>query len=121
MQIFVSPLMGEHLRSGWAKISEPLAILIIRDPARPIESRHELLCKVYGLTASQARLVNLIVGGLSLKKAAKDANITEASARQYLKIAFDKMNVSRQGEMVAKVMNLPLPIETSQEAPAQTF
>ena len=121
LQIFVSPLMGEHLRSGWAKISEPLAILIIRDPARPIESRHELLCKVYGLTASQARLVNLIVGGLSLKKAAKDAGITEASARQYLKIAFEKMNVSRQGEMVAKVMNLPLPIETSQQAPAQTF
>jgi len=110
LQIFVSPHLGENTHSGWAKISEPLAVLTIRDAERPVETRQEVLCKAYGLTASQARLVNLIVSGLSLQKAAKDTGITEASARQYLKIAFDKMDVSRQGEMVAKVLNLPLPI-----------
>jgi len=118
LQLFVSPLTGDYLRSGWAKISEPLAVVIIRDPARPAETRYEVLCKVYGLTASQARLVNQIVNGLSLKTAAGNVGITEASARQYLKIAFEKMNVSRQGEMVAKVMNLPLPIEPSEQAQA---
>lgn len=78
-----------------------------------METRQEVLCKAFGLTASQARLVTLIVGGLSLKKAAANAGITEASARQYLKIAFDKMDVSRQGEMVAKVLSLPLPVTST--------
>jgi len=110
LQVFVSPLVERHMQSGWATISAPLAILILRDPARPVETRQEMLCKSYGLTASQARLVNLIVGGLSLKQAARDVGITEASARQYLKIAFEKMSVSRQGEMIAKVLNLPVPV-----------
>ncbi|MCV6586870.1 MAG: helix-turn-helix transcriptional regulator [Marinibacterium sp.] len=114
LQIFVSPILGDHMRSGWARASEPLAVLTIRDSERPIETRQEVLCKVFGLTASQARLVTLIVGGLSVQNAAKNAGITEASARQYLKVAFDKMNVSRQGEMVAKVLNLPLPVASPQ-------
>lgn len=110
LQVLVSPLLGESLHTGWAKLSEPLAILTIRDSERPVETWQEVLCKAYGLTASQARLVKLIVGGLSLKAAAKDAGITESSARQYLKIVFEKMQVSRQGEMVAKVLNLPVPV-----------
>jgi DNA-binding CsgD family transcriptional regulator len=110
LQVLVSPLLAESLHTGWARISEPLAILTIRDSERPVETWQEVLCKVYGLTASQARLVNLIVGALSLKEAAKDAGITESRARQYLKIVFEKMEVSRQGEMVAKVLNLPLPV-----------
>jgi DNA-binding CsgD family transcriptional regulator len=113
LQIFVSPLLGENTHSGWVRQSEPLAVLTIRDSERPMETRQEVLCKAFGLTASQARLVTLIVGGLSLKNAAANAGITEASARQYLKIAFDKMDVSRQGEMVAKVLSLPLPVTST--------
>jgi len=115
LQIYVSPLLGENTYSGWARKSEPLAILTIRDSERPMETRQEVLCKAFGLTASQARLVTLIVGGLSLQRAANNAGITEASARQYLKIAFDKMNVSRQGEMVAKVLSLPLPVASPRQ------
>ncbi|MDA5557169.1 helix-turn-helix transcriptional regulator [Shimia sp. MMG029] len=116
LQLYVSPLLGELTHGGWAGKSEPLAILTIRDSERPMETRQEVLCKAFGLTASQARLVTMISGGLSLQDAAKNAGITEASARQYLKIAFDKMDVSRQGEMVAKVLNLPLPVASSQYA-----
>lgn len=114
LQVFVSPLMGAHLRSGWARIDEPLAVLIIRDPLRPVETRREMLGKVYGLTASQARLVTILAEGLSVKDAANLMNITEASARQYLKIVFEKLDVSRQGELIAKVLNLPLPHDALQ-------
>jgi DNA-binding CsgD family transcriptional regulator len=114
LQIYVSPLLGENTHSGWARKSEPLAVLTIRDSELPMETQQEVLCKAFGLTASQARLVTLIVGGLSLQKAASNAGITEASARQYLKIAFNKMDVSRQGEMVAKVLSLPFPVTSTQ-------
>lgn len=113
LQIYVSALWGSNTSFEWVPQSEPLAVLTIRDSDRPIETRQEVLCKAFGLTASQARLVTLIVGGLSLQKAANIAGITEASARQYLKIVFDKMDVSRQGEMVAKVLSLPLPVAST--------
>ena len=108
--VLVAALFGDHLKSGWAGLRDPLAILIIRDPRQPVESRQELLSRMYSLTPSQARLANLLVNGLSLRDAAQQAGLTEASARQYLKLIFGKMGVTRQSEMVLKALNLPLPI-----------
>ncbi|KAE9632418.1 helix-turn-helix transcriptional regulator [Parasedimentitalea maritima] len=110
LAVLVASLFGDHLKSGWAGLRDPLAILIIRDPRQPVESRHELLSRMYSLTPSQARLANLLVNGLSLRDAAQQAGLTEASARQYLKLIFGKMGVTRQSEMVLKALNMPLPI-----------
>lgn len=110
----VSPIWGQHLQSGWIHARDPLAVIILRDPKRPAESRNEQLCRCYNLTASQARVACLIVDGQSLQQAAAETGITEASARQYLKIVFEKMDVKRQGEMVIKALNLPLPFRTKQ-------
>jgi DNA-binding CsgD family transcriptional regulator len=48
--------------------------------------------------------------GRSVREAGQEARISEDSARKYLKIVFEKMGVRRQGELVAKVLNLPMPL-----------
>ncbi|MES0809935.1 hypothetical protein ABLO27_10665 [Roseibium sp. SCPC15] len=110
VSIFISPLFGQHLKSGWVHLREPLAILIVRELDKTNVTRQEVLGCMYGLTRSQARLANLIASGFSLQQAAEEAGITEASARQYLKTVFDKMDVSRQSELVTKALSLPVPI-----------
>lgn len=114
LAVLVSPIWRRHLQSGWVHARDPLAVIILRDPKRPAESLNEQLCRLYSLTASQARVACLIVDGQSLQQAAAKTGITEASARQYLKVVFEKMDVKRQGEMVIKALSLPLPFRTKQ-------
>ncbi len=86
---------------------EPLAILLIRDLDHPQESRTEILQRLYGLTPSQARLTNHLANGNSLKDAASKAKLTNESARQYLKLIFQKTGTNRQAELVRKVILTP--------------
>lgn len=85
----------------------PYAMLLIRDLDHPHESRIEILQRLYGLTPSQAKLTNLLANGLSLKEAALQMKLTQESARQYLKLVFQKTGTSRQAELVRKVILTP--------------
>lgn len=105
--LLVSTLWGNQLRYGWSTLNEPLAIVYVRDPDRPEESRQESLQRLYGLTPSQSRLAELLATGRSLSDAAKRLDITLTSARQYLKLIFQKTGTSRQAELVRKVMLVP--------------
>jgi DNA-binding CsgD family transcriptional regulator len=105
--VLVSALWGNQLRFGWSMLNEPLAIVYVRDPDRPDETRAEILQRLYGLTPSQARLVDLLATGCSLKQAAQRLRITEVSARQYLKLVFEKTGTHRQAELIRKVLLIP--------------
>jgi len=105
--VLVSTLWGNQLRFGWSMLNEPLAIVYVRDPDRPEESRQETLQRLYGLTPSQSRLAELLTTGCSLTEAAEQLDITLTSARQYLKLIFQKTGTSRQAELVRKVMQVP--------------
>jgi DNA-binding CsgD family transcriptional regulator len=58
---------------------------------------------------SQARLADLLATGCSLKEAAKQLDITPVSARQYLKLIFQKTGTHRQAELVRKILLVPAP------------
>ncbi len=105
----ISCLGGNDSRFGWSVLEEPLAIVYIRDPEQPEESRTDLLQRLYGLMPSQARLADLLATGCSLKIAAKQLNITPSTARQYLKLVFQKTGTHRQTELVRKVLQIPAP------------
>lgn len=109
LAVFVSSVLVDNLQSGWAKAAEPLALLVLRDPRRPVETQNEMLCRVFGLTPSQSRLAGLISQGFTVREASTEAGISEPSARQYLKVIYQKMNVSRQSEMILKIIELPTP------------
>jgi DNA-binding CsgD family transcriptional regulator len=105
--VLVSALWGNQLRSGWSMANEPLAIVYVRDPDRPEETRAEILQRLYGLAPSQARLAELVANGSTLNSAAKQLGITTASARQYLKLVFQKTGTRRQAELVRKILLIP--------------
>jgi DNA-binding CsgD family transcriptional regulator len=105
--VLVSSLWGNQLRFGWSMLNEPLAIVYIRDPNRPEETRSETLQRLYGLAPSQARLAELLATGCSLTDAAKELGITVISARQYLKLIFQKTSTHRQAELIRKILLIP--------------
>ncbi len=111
--VLVSALWGNQLRFGWSMLNEPLAIIYVRDPDRPEESRSETLQRLYRLTPSQSRLAEFLVTGCSLEESARRLDITITSARQYLKLIFQKTGTSRQAELVRKIMLIP-PLPRSQ-------
>jgi DNA-binding CsgD family transcriptional regulator/PAS domain-containing protein len=105
--VLVSTLWGNQLRFGWSVLNEPLAIVYARDPERPEETRAEALQRLYGLTPSQARLAEFLATGSALADAAARMNITLASAREYLKLIFQKTGTTRQAQLVRKIMMIP--------------
>lgn len=52
------------------------------------------------LSPTQARLAALLFSGKSVKDAAGDLNVTEGSARQYLKKVFEKTGAKRQLDLI---------------------
>jgi DNA-binding NarL/FixJ family response regulator len=105
--VLVSALAGNQERAGWTTLDEPLAIVYVRDPDQPDETRAEILQRLYGLMPSQARLADLLATGCTLKEAAQKLGITLVSARQYLKLIFQKTATHRQAELTRKVLLIP--------------
>jgi DNA-binding CsgD family transcriptional regulator len=103
----ISALAANQARVGWNTLDEPLAIVYVRDPDQPDETRAEILQRLYGLMPSQARLADLLATGCSLKEAAQKLGITLVSARQYLKLIFQKTATHRQAELTRKVLLVP--------------
>jgi DNA-binding CsgD family transcriptional regulator len=114
--VLLSALGGNRARFGWSMLDEPLAIAYIRDPESPEETRTEILQRLYGLMPSQARLAELLAGGLTLHDAAAQLGITLVSARQYLKLIFQKTGTHRQAELVRKVLLVPTPPKWNHKA-----
>ncbi len=106
--VMVSTLWGNNIRFGLGILDEPLAVVFITDPDRPQEAPAELLQRLYGLTPSEAKLVERLVAGDTVKDAAMTNRITIPTARQYLKAAFQKTATDRQATLVQKVMSAPL-------------
>ena len=60
--------------------------------------------QLYGCTRSEARLTQLLSEGRSLHEAAAAMGVTYGSARVYLKLAFEKIGVPSQAQLVARVL-----------------
>jgi DNA-binding CsgD family transcriptional regulator len=60
----------------------------------------EILQALYDFTPSEARLLSLLLGGMSLSAAAAASGLSESTSRSYLKTIFAKTNVRRQSELM---------------------
>jgi DNA-binding CsgD family transcriptional regulator len=104
----VATLWGNHLRYGLGRLDKPLAVVFVTIPEEPQEAPAELLRRLFGLTLAEARLCERLVLGRSVEAAAKDLSIATDTARVHLKRVFDKTGVSRQAELVAKILATPV-------------
>lgn len=82
-------------------------LAFIDDPARRPHSRAEVLRKLFQLSPTEARLVDLLASGLDLRNAAEQLQMTIATARFHLKSVFKKTDVNRQADLARLVTSLP--------------
>jgi DNA-binding CsgD family transcriptional regulator len=104
----VGALWGNYLRYGLGRLDRPLAVVFITIPEEPQEAPAELLRRLFGLTLAEARLCERLVLGRTVEQAAGELDIATNTARVHLKRAFDKTGVSRQAELVAKILATPV-------------
>lgn len=89
------------------------AVLFLFDPASKGALSAPALRQLFGLTRSEARLVQSIVGGSSLEDGAQSLGISVNTARTHLKHVFHKTGAKRQSELIHQVETSPaaLPLE----------
>ncbi|WP_417788724.1 DNA-binding response regulator [Terasakiella pusilla] len=82
-------------------------MLLIADPSRHVAPSVDILQSIYSLPPSEARILHFIVQGFSLQETAEKMQITESSARTYLKRVFFKTNTKSQPELIRSVLLTP--------------
>jgi DNA-binding NarL/FixJ family response regulator len=101
------PLSVVISRLGVAVQSEPVAVLLVSDPARQAVPSVEIVARLFDLTDTEARLALALAEGQRIEEAAVALGITVNSARTYLKHVFGKTGVARQAELVRLVLAAP--------------
>jgi DNA-binding CsgD family transcriptional regulator len=87
-----------HLRDGRPRASALLEMRQILDLPTPSESRVRAM---FGLTAAEARLAQLLASGDTLEEVAEKLSIKLTTARSQLAIIFSKAGIRRQTKLVA--------------------
>ncbi|PTM41154.1 helix-turn-helix transcriptional regulator [Bosea sp. 124] len=77
-----------------------LALLIIDDPQTIIDRNISGICQEFCLTATESRVLRIIVDGFDTVITAKRLGITPATARTHLQNIFAKTGTSRQSDLV---------------------
>ena len=95
------PLAGQP---GRTLIPRPTVLLMVTEHARLSPVSQLAIRQIYGCTASEAKLAQLLAEGHTLQQAAKRMGIAHGSARTYLKVVFEKVGVHTQAQLVARVL-----------------
>jgi DNA-binding CsgD family transcriptional regulator len=82
----------------------PATLLFLLDPEIEAETVESELRQLYGLTATEAGLANLLMEGKALDECCVILDIRRSTARTHLQHLFDKVGVQRQGELVSLLL-----------------
>ncbi len=91
------------------QLDEQAIALIISDPMRSATDFRAGLQRCFGLTASEAELVNSLLAGETLRQFADSRRICYETARTHLKNAMAKNGWRRQSAMISSVLRSLLP------------
>jgi DNA-binding CsgD family transcriptional regulator/PAS domain-containing protein len=99
LAVSVGPLTRPQ---GHAIPAEPCAVVVIREVTFELPAGFaQHMRGLFDLTAKEASLAAALAAGLSLKDAARDANIRFSTARTHLEHIFLKTGVRQQSQLVA--------------------
>lgn len=85
-------------------LSESCVAVFISTTGNNQLHRHGLI-RQYGLTPAEARLAVLLAEGIDVETAAQQLSVSIQTIRSQLKSVFAKTNVSRQAELVARLLS----------------
>ena len=93
-----------NTKSDAPSANEAAVLVMILDSAQPVETAEAELKQLYGFTATEARLSNHLMEGLSLEDCCSAMGIRRTTARMHLRNIFAKTGVRRQGELVSLLL-----------------
>jgi DNA-binding CsgD family transcriptional regulator/PAS domain-containing protein len=79
----------------------------LTDPRRPIETREEILQRLFGLTQREASVLQALVYGHEPRAIAGHLGISYDTVRDHLKSIMQTTNVRRQADLVRLVLSSP--------------
>lgn len=94
------------------------AAIFISDPEEAVEISTEVLCRLYGLTSAEARVVKALCEGMTLEAFADESGVKVNTVRHQLKQIFRKTDTTRQPELIKLVLTGPAAIRGQMETPA---
>jgi len=100
-------VIATPVASGNRLGEESCVILYLFDASLDRQVSHDVLTRLYGLTQTEGKLVQLLVGGSTLDDAAKHLEISVNTARTHLKHVFHKTGINRQAELVHRIETGP--------------
>ena len=107
--LLVAPL-PPHNDAPHGLLNRPLAVVFLCDPAQVVRTPAEALRRLYRLTPAEARLAEALMAGNRLRDVADQLEITEDTARSYLKRVLHKTGAQRQSDLVRVVLSGPVPL-----------
>jgi DNA-binding CsgD family transcriptional regulator len=84
------------------------AMLVIHDPARPMEIPVEWIMDAYGLTVAEARVALCAASGATIPEAAYRLNVSPNTIKTHLRKVFAKTGTSRQSELARLMATIGL-------------
>ena len=100
-------VIATPVSSGRRFDEESCVILYLFDASLERQVSHDVLTRLYGLTQTEGKLAQLLVGGSTLDAAAKRLEISVNTARTHLKHVFHKTGINRQAELVHRIETGP--------------
>jgi DNA-binding NarL/FixJ family response regulator len=107
----ISALVRSLSASG--STSEPPAVVVYLSSSSISTAKTlqpSIVARLLGLTMSEARVATLLAQGLSLSEAASQLQLTDNSARTYMKRILSKTGVNRQTELVQLILQSVAPL-----------
>lgn len=101
LTLFVRPV---NTRNDAPSPNDAAVLVMILDSAQPVDTAEAELRQLYGFTATEARLANHLMEGLSLEDCCAAMGIRRTTARMHLRNIFAKTGVRRQGELVSLLL-----------------
>ncbi len=75
---------------------------------------------LFSLSPAEARLAALLTTGMSLNDAAEESHISKNTAKVQLKSIFSKVGVSRQAELIKRILTSPAVFNPADKIPGST-
>jgi len=110
--VFITPIPREP--AGAPAILDPFlddapaAVIYVLDPDEIEPAREDILTGVFRLSPAEARLVQRLGEGYTLKEAAELAETSYATVRTQLARSMEKLDMSRQSDLTAFVTRLSI-------------
>ncbi len=110
VELIVAPVPA----SGSTEVDVQILVYLF-DTSSPRQVSFDVLTGLYGLTHTEAKLVQFMTNGMTLDEAADELEISVNTARTHLKHVFHKTGINRQTELIHRIESGPASLLVSFE------